>query len=159
MKPVSISLILCAAMASAFFSSAALAADKEVPYWASLRSDEVNMRVGPGEDYKISWVYHRPQLPLKVLRLKESWRLVQDHDGTQGWIMSRFLTRARGAVVIGDGTAEMRQNGRAGARLMWRLAPGVVGTLGDCSDGWCSFQVTGHSGFVPQSRLWGAGEP
>ena len=137
----------------------AAAADKEVPYWASLRSDEVNMRVGPGEDYKISWVYHRPQLPLKVLRLKESWRLVQDHAGTQGWMMSRFLTRERGGVVIGERTAEMRQKGEAGARMLWRVAPGVVGKLGECSDGWCGFEVSGHFGFVPQDRLWGAGEP
>ena len=138
----------------------ALAADKgEVPYWASLRSDEVNMRVGPGEDYKISWVYRRAALPLKVLRLKESWRLVQDPEGTQGWMMSRFLTRERGAIVIGHGPAEMRQKGEAGARLQWQVAPGVVGKLGGCSRGWCAFEVTGRFGFVPQDRLWGAGAP
>ena len=35
----------------------ALAQDTaETPYWASLRVSEVNMRVGPGEDYRILWV-------------------------------------------------------------------------------------------------------
>ncbi|HVR89569.1 MAG TPA: SH3 domain-containing protein [Novosphingobium sp.] len=149
--------------ASAFIflalTTPAMAADNEVPYWVSLRSTEVNMRVGPGEDYKISWVYHRQQLPLKVLRLKESWRLVQDHEGTQGWMMSRFLTRERHAVVVGNGPAEMRQKSAPDAQLLWRVAPGVVGKLGDCSGGWCGFEITGRFGFVPQDRLWGAGEP
>ena len=117
------------------------------------------MRVGPGEDYKISWVYHRQALPLKVLRLKENWRLVRDHEGTEGWMMSRFLSRDRSAVVIGRGNAEMRQTGDPAARALWRAAPGVVGKLGGCSQGWCAFEVSGNHGFIAQARLWGAGEP
>ena len=62
-------------------SSAAWAEDDvEIPYWASVRVGEVNMRVGPGEDYRILWVYKRPMLPLKVVRVKEGWRLVRDPD-------------------------------------------------------------------------------
>ena len=40
------------------------AQEREVPYWASLRVDEVNMRVGPSEDFPISWVYRREGLPV-----------------------------------------------------------------------------------------------
>ncbi len=57
------------------------AQEREVPYWATLRSDEVNMRVGPGADYKIDWVYRRAGLPMKVVRLVEGWRLVEDPEG------------------------------------------------------------------------------
>jgi SH3-like domain-containing protein len=131
----------------------------EVPYWASLRVDEVNMRVGPGEDYRIMWTYRRKQLPLKVVRLKEGWRLVEDPDGARGWMLARFLTRDRGAIVKGKGLAEMREKPDVSSRLLWRLEPNVTGTLGECADGWCQFSVTGHRGFVRQYRLWGAGEP
>ena len=131
----------------------------EVPYWASIRSDEVNMRAGPGEDYQIAWVYRRAQLPLKVLRIKDGWRLVEDPAGDRGWILSRFLTRKRGAIVIGKGAAEMRERGDAAALLKWRVEPGVVGELGDCEDGWCRFVIGPREGYVRQNRLWGAGEP
>lgn len=133
--------------------------DREVPYWAALRVDEVNMRVGPGEDYRITWVYKRKQLPVKVLRLKEGWRFVEDPEGAKGWMLARFLTPERGALVVGAGLAEMRQKGGAGERLLWRLEPGVTGKLGDCDKGWCRFEVAQHVGFVPQDRLWGAGAP
>lgn len=129
------------------------------PYWASIRSDEVNMRVGPGEDYRISWVYRRAHLPLKVLRIKEGWRLVQDPDGAQGWMLARFLSRERAAYVSGQGLAEMRESASGSARLLWKVQPGVVGLLGECSAGWCAFTVGPHQGFVEQARLWGAGEP
>lgn len=134
-------------------------ADDGVPYWASIRVGEVNMRVGPGEDYRIAWVYRRPLLPVRVVRKKEGWRLVEDPDGARGWMLARFLSRERGAIVQGEGLAEMRDKGGDSARLLWRLEPGVVGKLGDCTSGWCRFETAGHAGQVPQARLWGAGEP
>lgn len=138
----------------------ALAQDAaETPYWASIRVGEVNMRVGPGEDYRILWVYKRPLLPLKVLRIKEGWRLVRDPDGAQGWVLARFLTRQRTGIIQGRDPAEMRAAGSSDAKLLWRLAPGVVGTLGNCDKGWCGFTAGPHQGFVPQAKLWGAGEP
>jgi SH3-like domain-containing protein len=140
-------------------ASPAAAQDVQVPYWASIRASEVNMRVGPGEDYRINWVYRRPHLPVKVLRVMEGWRLVQDPDGARGWMLARFLTRERGAIVKGRGLAEMREAGNDGARLLWKVQPGVVGKLGDCTAGWCRFEVEGHLGFVRSEHIWGAGEP
>jgi len=136
------------------------AEDAKTPYWASIRKDEpINMRVGPGEDYKILWVYHRQQLPFKVLRMKEGWRFVEDPEGARGWVLARFLTRDRTGFVTGKGPADMRESGSGNSKLLWRLGPGVVGNLGDCSANWCEFQVGPRKGYVEQSRLWGAGEP
>lgn len=139
----------------------ALAADDEdVPYWASLRADEVNLRVGPAETYRIAWVYRRAGLPMKVLRRMEGWRLVEDPAGARGWMLARLLKRERGAIVKGQGLAEMRDKGVDGARLLWRLEPGVTGQLGDCGEGWCRLDLGGgRAGYVRQDRLWGAGAP
>ncbi len=135
------------------------AQDREVPYWASLRFDEVNMRVGPSESYPVDWVYHRVMLPVKVVRLYQGWRRVRDQDGAEGWIVARLLDPERTAVVIGKGLAAMRAEGNAASALRWNLEPGVVGKLGDCDGGWCELDVRGHKGWAEQRRLWGAGEP
>jgi SH3-like domain-containing protein len=157
---MSLSLRLASlALLLVFAAPVAAQTDREVPYWASIRVKEVNMRVGPGGTYKVAWVYHREQLPLKVLRLKEGWRLVEDPDGVQGWVLGQFLSLDRTAMVQGQGLADMRGKGSVGAKLMWRLEPGVVGRLGDCEAGWCRFVVGPHIGFVEQDRLWGAGKP
>lgn len=133
--------------------------DREVPYWATLRATEVNMRVGPSEGYPIAWVYRRPGLPIKVLRVHQGWRLVQDPDGERGWVVGRFLDADRGAIVVGNGLAEMHEEPSGGSRVLWRAEPGVVGTLGNCEDGWCRLDVGGRKGWVRVERLWGAGEP
>lgn len=143
----------------AAFSAPAAAQDRETPYWASLRATEVNMRVGPSEDYAIEWVYRRPHLPVKVLRIKEGWRLVRDPDGAQGWIVARLLSPERTALVIGEGLTPMRETASESGRLLWNVEPGVVGMLGECEAGWCEFDVSGRKGYVRQTRLWGPGEP
>ena len=135
------------------------AQEREVPYWASIRATELNLRVGPSVDYKIDWVYRRKGLPVKVIRVMEGWRLIEDPDGTRGWVVQRLLTPDRGAIVIGEGESAIYADPNANSKVKWRIEPGVVGKLGDCEQGWCEFSVGNRAGYVPQQRLWGAGEP
>lgn len=135
------------------------APDRKPPYWQSLKADEVNMRVGPGEDYGIRFVYHRRHLPVKVLRIKENWRFVEDPDGVRGWMVINFLGNERTASVRGRAPAEMRSGGSDSAGLLWKIAPGAVGKLGDCGNGWCKLDIDRHVGFVREDRLWGVGQP
>ncbi len=139
--------------------SPTVAQDNEVPYWASIASSEVRMRVGPSRDFPIEWVYKRRGLPIKVVRVQESWRLVEDPDGTRGWMASSLLSRERTALVIGEGLVAIRDAASDQANLKWNVEPGVVGKLGACESGWCEFDVEGRAGWVPESRLWGTGAP
>ena len=155
---IRLSVITCAA-AAMLLALPARAQDAKTPYWASIRSHEVNLRVGPGEDYKILWVYHRRHLPLKVLRMKEGWRFVQDPGGAQGWVLARLLTRERTGFITGRQPAGMREQAGSDSKLKWHLAPGVIGLVGDCAYDWCQFAAGSYQGYVEQSRIWGAGEP
>ncbi|MCP5396664.1 MAG: hypothetical protein H6918_08015 [Sphingomonadaceae bacterium] len=141
------------------FAAPSYAQDRDVPYWASIRFDEVNLRVGPSEQYRIDWVYKRRGLPVVVVRVVEGWRLVRDPDGAQGWIAQSQLHPDRSAIVVGDGPAAMRDAPADNGKLKWNAQPGVVGKLGDCQLGWCEFNVGGRIGWVQAARLWGAGEP
>ncbi len=151
--------VLAIAAATLLAPVCAAAQDGEVPYWASISAEEANMRVGPGEQFPIDWVYERRGLPVKVIRRLQGWRRVQEPDGTEGWIFSGLLSDRRTAMVTGEEPAAMRETGAEDASLRWKLEPGVIGGLGECADGWCELNVEGHRGWVSQDRLWGAGEP
>ena len=151
--------LLTTAALLAATSIPAAAQDREVPYWASLKSEEVNMRVGPSRDFEIEWVYKRKGMPLKVVRVVDGWRLVRDPDGEEGWVASSLLTLAPQAMVTGEEWAAMRADPADNGTLKWNAEPGVVGALGKCDAGWCEFDVEGRTGWVKQDRLWGAGEP
>ncbi|WP_427967304.1 SH3 domain-containing protein [Altererythrobacter sp.] len=152
-------LLASLAIAQILLSAPAYAQQRETPYWASIRADVVNMRVGPSHDYKIDWVYKRKALPVKVIRVMEGWRLIRDPDGAQGWIVARLLSPERTAIVIGKGLAPMREEPQASSELKWNAQPGVVGALGKCESGWCALNVEGREGWIEAERLWGAGEP
>jgi SH3-like domain-containing protein len=154
-KKLFANLVMLVASLAAFPAYAALDL-KPVPYWASLKANEVYMRVGPGEDYRINWIYHRQHLPLKVLRIMQNWRLVEDPEGDHGWIMVNMLVIGHDGFVIGKDPAEMHETADGNSRLLWRLEPGVLGKVGDCTAGWCKFTVNGRAGYVPQDALWGA---
>ncbi len=153
------SLSLFLATIGLLLASPATAQTREVPYWASIRAPEVNMRVGPSQDYPIEWVYKRQGLPLKVIRVQEGWRLVSDPDGAQGWIVARLLSPERTAMVVGEGLAAIRAEPFENATLKWNAEPGVVGVLGSCDAGWCEFNTGGREGWIREDRLWGVGEP
>ncbi|QDK32754.1 MULTISPECIES: SH3 domain-containing protein [Sphingomonadaceae] len=150
--------VLAGALA-AFAAAPAGAEDDKVPYWASIDADLANLRVGPGESYRIDWVYRRPHLPVKVIRREGPWRFVEDPDGTQGWMRDLLLSRQRAAMVRSKAPVEMHAEPSRTSPMLWRIESGVVGVLGDCKNGWCPFDVAGHKGFVEQEQLWGTGAP
>jgi SH3-like domain-containing protein len=137
-------------------SGAAVAAPgKPVPYWASLSHDEARMRVGPSLDYPSNWIYRRRDLPVKVVQVLGLWRKVEDPDGAQGWMHVRLLSDTPTAIVKAD-VAPLRESPGDGARTLFRAERGVVGRLGDCSGGWCTFDAKGQRGYVKTSDIWGA---
>lgn len=128
------------------------------PYWVSTSKPKANMRVGPGRDYRINWTYVRKGVPLKVLRVMEGWRLVEDKDGSRGWILQQFLNRERSGIVTGSITG-IRANKDGSGRVLWRVEPGVIGKLGACEAQWCAFDVDGRKGFIRADSVWGAQKP
>lgn len=142
---------------AALLLSAPLAAqEREVPYWATIKAETLNMRAGPGRDFPVRWVYRRPGLPLKVVRVHEGWRLVRDPAGDEGWVTANLLSKDRGGLVIGEGLAAIRAKPAQNAPLRWNAEPGVVGRIDECEAGWCEIDVGGRRGFIRADRLWGS---
>jgi len=127
-----------------------------LPRFAALRSDEVNLRAGPGTRYPIDWIYKRRDLPVEIQREFEVWRLVQDPDGIKGWVHQATLTGRRSFIVIG-GDATMRRDPQDNASAVAILKPGVIGRLRSCQAGsdWCQVQVGDHRGYLKRGQFWG----
>lgn len=130
---------------------------KKPPYWASIAKNAAVMRVGPAKQFPANWVYLRRDLPVRVIETYPDWRKVQDSDGTTGWFHVRLLKDDPTGIVKGA-PAELHDKPTASSRLLYRLAPGVVGKLSGCASGWCAFDANGKTGYVLASSLWGATE-
>lgn len=125
------------------------------PYWASISAGKARMRTGPARSYPASWLYQRADLPVRVVAVFKEWRKVQDPDGTEGWMLGSLISSNRTAIVRAPEPVPMRDRPAAAGRLLWRAAPGVVGRVSQCANGWCRFDVKGQAGFVETAGLWG----
>lgn len=153
------SLALALAATIAMPAPVAIAQDRNPPYWASIDSSRAIMRRGPSQQMRAMWEYRRPGLPVRVLELHEDWRKIEEPDGTIGWMHRRLLTARRTAIVTG-GVQPIRSAARNDANVAWRAAPGVIGALGECRDGWCAFDAgRGRRGFIAADAIWGDGDP
>jgi SH3-like domain-containing protein len=128
-----------------------------LPRFAALRSDEVNMRAGPGRRYPIEWLYKRRGLPVQIDREFEVWRLVTAPDGVKGWVHEATLFGRRDFVVTGADST-LREAASETARAVAILKPGVVGRITACAadSDWCRVQVGDYRGWLRRGDFWGA---
>ncbi|WP_211864081.1 SH3 domain-containing protein, partial [Neoroseomonas soli] len=130
-----------------------------LPRFAALRSDEVNLRTGPGTRFPIEWTYQRRELPVEITREFELWRRIRDPEGTEGWVHQSTLMGRRSAIVRGAPNSEtvLRRRPEDGAAAVARLRPGVVVRLRLCEarNPWCEAQAGEHRGYILRSEVWG----
>ena len=152
-------LILCGLMLSA---RPALPDDPELgpvtnlplPRYVSLRSDRINVRRGPGLDYRKDWVFTRAGLPVRVVDEYGDWRRIVDHDDAGGWVFHAMITGRRTVLVTAE-MATLRDEPADTAAEAARAERGVVARLRRCQPDWCEVEAGGHSGWVPKAAIWG----
>ena len=125
-----------------------------LPRYVSLRSGEVNMRRGPGLDYRIDWVFQRPGLPVRIVDEYGHWRRITDSDDTAGWVYHALLTSRRMALVV-EPRATLRTEPEDTAAPAAYAEQGVVGQLLQCRREWCQLEAGGSKGWVRKSAIWG----
>lgn len=134
-----------------------------VPRFASLKSDRVNMRTGPGTEYPTTWVYRRAGLPVEVLEEVEAWRQVRDAEGATGWILQSLLSGRRTALVLPweakagapPPAVELRADDRDGAAIVATVEAGVIANVRGCDGRWCMVAIGEFRGYIEQVKLWG----
>ena len=133
----------------------AAAQDKTPPYWASIASGKAMMRAGPGRHYPGIWLYQRRDLPIRVIKTYPNWRLIEDPDGTRGWMLVTLLSDRRTALVKPGEPRAIRTTPGNGGKVRYLAQPGVVGRIDKCRAGWCRIEIGKRSGYIDSSHIWG----
>src|SRR6201985_607584 len=110
-----------------------------VPRYVSLKSDHVNVRVGPTKDNDVAWVYTRAGLPVEITAEFENWRRVRDSEGAEGWVYHSLLSGRRTAVVTmkrKDDLVPIYDSADPTSAVAARLQAGVVAEVKHCAAGW-----------------------
>ena len=115
-------------------------------------------RTGPGKNYPGVWLYQRRDLPVRVLKRYEHWRLIEDMDGAKGWMLVTLLSDRRTAVVRAGEPRAVRTDPSDSAQPRYLAEAGAVGQIDNCKSGWCHVAFAKREGYIRTSDLWGVGE-
>nr|WP_306264529.1 SH3 domain-containing protein [Pararhizobium sp. IMCC3301] len=135
-----------------------------LPRFVSLKSNQVNVRVGPGREYDIAWIFVKGGLPVEVFQESDNWRRIRDASGNSGWVFHSLLSGRRTALVTPWASAAeplpLYRERSPGAKLNARLETGVLLSIDECDGVWCRADLRDSSnqsfrGYVQQNKLWG----
>lgn len=137
-----------------------------LPRFVSVRSEPTNVRVGPGTQYDVAWVFVKSELPVEIIQEFDTWRKIRDLDGTEGWVHKSLLTGHRMAYIApwnADAKVPLRARGQSEARVRAWLTSNYLVSVEGCDGQYCAVSAknTGddgrstYTGYVEQSVLWG----
>lgn len=128
-----------------------------LPRWAVLSSDAVNVRTGPGKRYPIDWVLKKKSLPVEIRQEFDSWRLIHEPGGSEGWVQRLMLSGNR-HVLVQKGDAILYAQPSEDSRAVAQLKDGVLAKLKKCQTQWCELEVDAFTGWVSKKNLYGVYE-
>jgi SH3-like domain-containing protein len=129
-----------------------------LPRFVSLKSNNVNVRRGPGQGYDIAFTFVLAGLPVEIVEEFDNWRKIRDSDGSEGWVFHSLLSGKRTALVApwaGEGQFAAHSAAEASAQVVAYLEPRVVSEVEECTGTWCLVSGQGFRGWIEQERLWG----
>lgn len=126
-----------------------------LPRFVSLRSNQVNLRTGPGFRYPVEWVYLKNDLPVEITAEFENWRRIKDFNGKEGWIYQPMLSGRR-TVRVKKHTLLLRAANEDSLPLA-KIETGAVGRLMLCPAdiNLCKVEFDHFQGWVFKKELWG----
>jgi SH3-like domain-containing protein len=138
------------------FNSFAAKQIQEVNYFASTRSNETNVRAGPGQNYPIKFTFKLRGLPVRVISEYDNWNEIEDFEGQNGWVTQSLLTKKRTLMVrTSKSFVNMQSKDNEKSRLIYHLENNVIGDYLKCVEDWCGIKVEGKKGWVKKVDLFG----
>ena len=128
-----------------------------LPRFASLRSNHINARSGPGARYPIEWVYMQKSAPVEIIAEFELWRKIKDWQGSESWVHKSMLTGKRFVKVITPGENNIYAKDDYNAKVIAKVEDEVVGEIKKCpvNTNFCLVQFDSIDGWMPRQNLYG----
>ena len=126
----------------------------KIPRFVSLKSDNINLRIGPSKNYPIKLNYKQKNLPVEIIKEHDVWRQIQDIEGNTGWILGSLLKGDRYGIIKSNSTKSKIFNFPEGNQI------GIIGKnniikIKKCITKWCLIKYQKHKGWVEKENLWG----
>ena len=133
-----------------FFCTTALSNEN---YYLMLKNSKVNVRMGPGLDYPVKFIYKKKYLPVKIIDKKENFRKVIDHKKNSGWIHISQLKKVNSVIVLSNRILFKKPT--FNSKPIANIESGKLFVLEKCKKYWCEVNSQNYSGWINMDNVWG----
>ena len=120
-----------------------------------IKSNEVNVREGPGQEYEVIWRFIKKNEPVKILRDYASWFLVEDYEGDSGWVNKSLVVAKNKFIIVTKDNTLMYKDSSSQNKMIAKIASQVRCQLIECQKNNCKINCQDSIGWVEKKLLWG----
>ena len=145
-----------------YFASFNLLADNsgsetgyKIPRFVSLKSNDVNLRIGSSTNYPIVLQYIVKNLPIEIIGEYDQWRNIIDIEGNQGWIHNNLIQGDRFAIINPSYSSSLQIKNKPQGRVIGTIGKNNIVKIYKCLLDWCYIGYESKQGWVEKINLWG----
>ena len=126
---------------------------KENSYYLILKNNKVNVRIGPGFNYQIKYIYKKKNLPIKVIDKKENFRRIIDFKKNSGWIHISQLKKGKSLILLKDQILFSKPTRYS--KPIIKISKGRLLLVKKCKKKWCKVKTEDYLGWIITNNIWG----
>ena len=127
----------------------------KLPRFVSLKSDNVNLRVGPSENYPIKLKYITQNFPVEIIDEYDVWRQVRDLNDKVGWIHKSLLKGDRYIIIKSKNNVKYNLHNYPNGKKIGLIKKNNIVELKKCLKDWCLIKHKKIKGWILKKHLWG----
>jgi len=122
----------------------------------SIKSDNANMRIGPGKRFEILWNFKKVGLPVKILKKFEQWYKIETPDGSIGWMWSKLLSSKEKTIIFIKEDIIYRKDS-IDSNIIANVSKNSILNIHYCKNKWCKVESKKDKvrGYVKKDNIWG----
>ena len=127
----------------------------DIPRFVSLKSNDVNLRVGPSTNYPIRLKYITQNLPVEIIDEFDVWRQARDHNGKIGWLHKSLIKGERFILTGYKNENEINLYNRPNGKIIGVIKKNNILNLKMCILSWCKVNHNKIKGWLLKENVWG----
>ncbi|MDC0058125.1 SH3 domain-containing protein [Pelagibacteraceae bacterium] len=150
-----ITVLLCLFMCLNLYAKKGPVTKLELPRFVSLKSNDVNLRVGPSVNYPIKIKYIQNNLPVEIIDEFDVWRKVKDHENNIGWVHKSLIKGERFILPINIKENIKNIYDKPNGKIIGIVKNYNILSLERCLINWCYISHKSIKGWISKNFIWG----
>ena len=130
----------------------------QIPRFVSLKSNDVNLRVGPSINYPIELKYVQINLPVEIIDEFDVWRKIKDSENNTGWLHKSLIKGNRFVLTVNKNNSKNNIFNRPNGNEIGIVEKNNILKLESCLKNWCLVSHQKIRGWLSKEFVWGVYE-